>query len=83
MEECSEIIKTGAKILLHGYECCDPTGDVKGTNREQLEREVGDVLAFRALMVESGDLDRNSIAFHQFSKEQKISAGAAYLHHQN
>lgn len=81
-EECAEVIKCVGKILRHGYESYDPTGQVKGTNREQLEREIGDVHAIAGFMAGHGDTTHKGTSEAFNSKLDKFHEGRAYLHHQ-
>ncbi len=81
-EECSEVIKTVCKILLHGYESVDPTGVVAGTNRQQLEKEIGDVRAAIVLMTSRSDVDFGWIEEATVEKIDKYKDGKCYLHHQ-
>lgn len=78
-EECSEVIKTIMKIKRHGYNSFDPSGKEHGTNRDQLERELGDVLAACDRMVDATDID-NARVNHYW--EQKTKRENLYLHHQ-
>ncbi len=81
-EECSEVIKTICKIVLHGYESTDPTFQVEGTNREQLEKEIGDINAAVNLLAVRNEVFYAAILDHQDAKIQKYLDGKCYLHHQ-
>ena len=63
------------KILRHGYESTHPNGGP--TNRELLEKELGDVMA--ALDMLDKDIDVSEMDRHRFMKHQRVGQ---YLHHQ-
>jgi hypothetical protein len=74
-EEMGEAQQVIGKIIRHGYESWDPTGQVRGTNREQLVREIGDVtLLYQAEDISHDDVDRRVL-----EKSEKVKQ---YLHHQ-
>lgn len=58
-EECSEVIKATCKAQLHGFE--PYWGGVQYNNREDIERELGDVQAVRELLVRAGAVDERAI----------------------
>lgn len=61
-EECGEIIKAVGKILRHGYRS-------KGwSNKEDLERELGDIMAAVEELSESGDVDLDVIEQARYNK---------------
>jgi len=76
-EECGEVIQAIGKILRHGYESRHPNGGP--TNREQLEKEIGDVRAAVTMLAQAEDLSRYIMAA---SKEEKLKSVTKYLHHQ-
>lgn len=76
-EECGEVIQAIGKILRHGYESCHPDSSV--TNRENLEREIGDVYAAITILRESEDVSFAQLRTFQSLKLDKIGT---YLHHQ-
>jgi NTP pyrophosphatase (non-canonical NTP hydrolase) len=80
-EECSEVIKTVMKIKRHGYESVDPTGVEIGTNRDQLQTELGDVEAILDFMICKDDVSMMHIEEANAAKTKKLLAGK-YLHHQ-
>ncbi len=80
-EECGEVIQAVGKILRHGYESVDPTGQKKGTNRQQLEVEIGDILAARSLMAQCGDIDLFATNKAKAIKLDRLCSGK-YTHHQ-
>ena len=77
-EELGEAQQAIGKILRHGYESCHPGRPDGPTNREALERELGDVRLAMILLCERGDLSKESI--HKRA-ELKREAVALYLHH--
>ena len=70
LEECGEIQQAIGKILRHGYESADPTKRKPRTNRENLEREIGDFQAILELMKD--DLDQNSIMRKLMAKREQL-----------
>lgn len=77
LEELGEAQQAIGKILRHGYESCHPDGGP--TNRESLERELGDVYHAMIRMWSVGDLDGNAVTQHADNKARTIGR---YLHHQ-
>lgn len=74
IEECLDVAKAGAKILLHGY---TGVGEWE-TNRELLEKDIADLL--RAAIMASDAEDFSMERIKRLTEERKVSA--AYLHHQ-
>lgn len=56
MEECGEVIQACSKIIRHGYESKNPDLMISMTNREDLEKEIDDVLKAINFMVKSEDV---------------------------
>lgn len=79
IEECSEVIQIGCKILRHGYESFNPTIPQSETNRAALERELGDLFHAYHRMVRVLDVNMNVVDQRSQSKPQRIEK---YLHHQ-
>lgn len=78
-EECAEVIQMVGKILRHGYESTNPDATHKGTNREQLARELGDLHAAEERMLICDDISEGEIVDAQ---REKFSRMTRYLHHQ-
>lgn len=76
-EECAEVIQVIGKILRHGYESGHPQSEF--TNKEDLQKEIGDVAAVIDMMIKAGDLNEDSIEESFDAKPEKMSK---YLHHQ-
>lgn len=76
-EELGEAQQAIGKILRHGFESRHPDGGP--TNRQSLEREMGDVRAAEKMLIESGDLNCLTILDGARSKSERIKP---YLHHQ-
>jgi len=79
IEECSEVIQAGCKILRHGYESTNPKVPLSQTNRQDIERELGDLLHALTRLCMAGDLNGAEIERRRDSKPAHI---APYLHHQ-
>lgn len=76
-EECGEVIQVIGKILRHGYESRHPNGGP--TNRELLEKELGDVDAAIRMMFDADDIIPDHVDFWNHKKQAKVKQ---YLHHQ-
>jgi hypothetical protein len=80
-EECAEVIQVVGKILRHGYASFHPDDATNTTNRELLERELGDVEAISGLMVHRGDIEASEVHTCSLQKLARLESGK-YLHHQ-
>jgi hypothetical protein len=80
-EECAEVIHVVCKILRHGYESTNPraTTDPEETNREMLQREIGDLFHAYDRMRDASDVINAEIEERRRSKPDSI---LRYLHHQ-
>lgn len=79
-EECGEVIQVVGKILRHGYESKHPSDRRDRTNRELLEKELGDVHFAYLFMDENEDIKLDNI--REKSRYKNLKVGK-YLHHQN
>lgn len=77
-EECGEVVQAVGKILRHGYASRHPDGG--DSNRQLLQRELGDVAAAVKLMHLRGDVADATISGYRDLKLQKVKR---YLHHQD
>lgn len=77
MEECGEVVQVIGKILRHGYDSRNPLEPESPTNRELLERELGDVGAAQLMLEESGDLIWTEIRMHA---KRKLESVRKWLH---
>lgn len=78
IEECGEIVQIGCKILRHGYGSRNPEELDGVTNREMLERELGDLTAAVRVMRERGDVKLDEI---QGACERKLVGVWRWMHH--
>jgi len=78
IEECAEVVQVGCKILRHGYES-DNNGKLPETNRQQLQRELGDLLHALDRMETAADVSGVELLKRKISKPAHIQP---YLHHQ-
>lgn len=76
-EEAGEIVQAVGKILRHGYASTHPNGGPD--NRGSLTKEVGDLFATVALMVDAGDLNEDAV---EQAADDKLANGGRYHHHQ-
>lgn len=79
LEEMGECQQAIGKILRHGYESKHPNKMDGPTNRESLEREVGDVLHAIWLMMKR-DICEKAIEERRHVKSVTVQL---YLHHQS
>lgn len=77
-EELGEAAQRVGKILRHGYESTHPHQE-QGTNRQELEKEIGDLANAIVLMEEGGDLSSEAIENRFEFKRKQFKA---YTHHQ-
>jgi len=77
-EEMGEAIQVIGKILRHGYESRHPNGGM--TNRQLLEKELGDVQWAMIFLCEAGDLSKTDI--HACVNEKSVTV-TKYLHEQD
>ena len=78
LEELGEAQQAIGKILRHGYFSSHPKGGGYN-NKEQLEKELGDVYHAIIRLCEADDLDKKEIHEAALEKEKSI---IKYLHHQ-
>lgn len=76
LEEMGEAQQAIGKILRHGYKSRHPNGGP--TNKNTLERELGDVRHAMNFLCENGDLLKSNI--HEWS-DLKAKKVKKYLHH--
>ena len=86
LEELGEAQQAIGKILRHGYDTYNPLlepdsdGNPVTCNREDLEKELGDILCAIDLMNAARDIRRGVIELRADQKREKISG---WLHHQH
>jgi NTP pyrophosphatase (non-canonical NTP hydrolase) len=78
IEECGEVVQAGCKILRHGYESTNK-GQMAETNRQQLAREIGDLLHAMNRMAIAADFDYQGACDRAESRAEHVHP---YLHHQ-
>lgn len=76
-EECGEIVQVIGKIQRHGIESRHPDGGP--TNRQLLEKELGDAYAALLLLTRAGDVTPEHVTLH---KDAKLQSVRQWLHHQ-
>lgn len=79
-EELAEATQAVAKILRHGWESSNPSlpQGKRRTNRQELEQELGDVLAAIRVMQQAGDITPPAV---KSACASKLVRAQAYLHH--
>jgi len=70
-EECAEVIQAVSKIRRFGFESRWPEKTSSST-KEQLETELGDLLAMVDIMVEQCIVSDNNINFARAAKKEKL-----------
>lgn len=78
-EECGEIVQIVGKILRHGYDDWSPLDGTKTRNRQNLERELGDLNAVCDRIRANGDIKAKHIVDASDAKHIKL---AKWTHHQ-
>ena len=78
-EECGEVQQIIGKILRHGYKSYSPIDESKTTNRELLEKELGDIKWISELMIKNGDIDKDKIYKRTLDKGTNINNN--FLHY--
>lgn len=76
-EECGEVVQAIGKVLRHGYESGHPLGTT--TNRQDLERELGNLRAALTLAEWCSDVSSTAI---KAACDRKIATVGPYLHYQ-
>ena len=79
LEELGEAQQAVGKVLRHGYESTSPFDATNTSNRQALERELGDVRHAMIRLCNAGDVRKQAI--HDRA-EVKAASVLQYLHHQ-
>ena len=77
-EECGEVIQVIGKILRHGYESSHPVTP-NTSNRDLLEKELGDVDAIMSLLSDADDIFWQNVELHSTNKLISVKK---WTHHQ-
>lgn len=80
LEELGEAQQAIGKILRHGYDSYNPDDPGAGSNRSQLENELGHVHCAVTALCEAKDLTKRHI---RESAEQKKVSAWYWMHHQD
>jgi NTP pyrophosphatase (non-canonical NTP hydrolase) len=78
-EECGEVIQVVGKILRHGYASANPLIEDSPTNREELEKELGDLLLIMSFLETYQDINPDNVELRMVKKATKITK---WLHYQ-
>lgn len=79
LEELCEAGQAVGKILRHGYESTNPDDALAPHNREQLEKELGDVRHAIELLCQADDVQRLGVMAAAMKKSESVRP---WLHHQ-
>jgi NTP pyrophosphatase (non-canonical NTP hydrolase) len=80
-EEAGEIVQAVGKILRHGLYTHDPADDSGNDNSDDLEKEIGDLLAavdIAIFNIGSTVISRRAI---ETARRRKLKSISKYLHH--
>lgn len=77
-EECGEVVQAIGKILRHGFESRHPYDDGGMTNRQQLRKELVDVLAAAHMVSACGP----DLAITREEALETVERKLRYTHHQ-
>lgn len=77
-EECGEVVQAVCKILRHGIESHDPTDLSKGTNRDMLAKECGQLRAAIRMLEEKMIVSPRVVEAHDAARFRS----KPYTHHQ-
>lgn len=69
-EECAEVTQAVSKVLRFGWNSSHP--ERNKTNQEELEEELGDLLAMYDILVSSGTLDAENVFEARGNKHAKL-----------
>lgn len=78
-EEAAEVIQVVGKILRHGYESYHPADPCGPSNRQLLEKEMGDLDCAMCRLYRRGDVSAKTSALWSSRKEEAVKQ---YMHHQ-
>jgi len=76
-EECAEVIKIICKIQRNGYESNNPFKLEKGTNRNMLATEIGDLQNALNMIIKNNDVNEHIVTDRFKFKQKNIKQ---YLH---
>ncbi|MBX2816483.1 MAG: hypothetical protein KTR24_10810 [Saprospiraceae bacterium] len=77
-EECGEVQQIIGKILRYGLASHNPLAELQTTNRELLERELGDLSFAIGFLADKGDIDIAKVNEYALIKKNKIQAYLKY-----
>lgn len=72
-EELGESCQIIGKIIRHGFDNFSPKDQTRETNRQKLQKELGDVINIIVMMSEAGDISQDAIELHALEKRQRIT----------
>ncbi len=78
IEECAEVQQIASKIIRYGIRSYNPTIENSMSNRELLEKELGDLSLIMSMMISNGDIDIINIEENAVEKRSRIGK---YLNH--
>jgi NTP pyrophosphatase (non-canonical NTP hydrolase) len=71
-EECAEVIQQISKIIRFGIDLPYVTAGDGTTNRQQLEKEVGDLICMIDILIELGIIDSRALTEAEIAKREKL-----------
>ena len=77
-EEAAEVVQCVTKILRHGYQSTDPTNPQSLTNRADLEKELGNLMAVVWVLNQNNELNISRISNWRIDKLQTLGMYTHY-----
>lgn len=71
-EECAEVIQQISKIMRFGIDLPYVTANDGTTNRQQLEKEIGDLICMIDILFELGVIDSTAVTRAEIAKRDKL-----------
>jgi NTP pyrophosphatase (non-canonical NTP hydrolase) len=71
-EECAEVIQQISKIIRFGIDLPYVTAGDGTTNRQQLEKEIGDLNCMVDILIEQGIIDSQAVTRAEIAKREKL-----------
>lgn len=78
MEECAEVQQMIGKVIRHGWNSYSPFDPNKTTNRQLLERELGDLVCVSEFLGENLDVSTEEVIKASEDKRKRLRR---YLHY--
>lgn len=80
-EELAEVLHVKGKIERHGWDATHPVNKAP-TNKDLLEKELGDVIAAIIILEDAGDIDQKAVQEYAGIKVKDWKQGRCFTHFQ-